>query len=279
MAQEASQLRTRIVALLMRSPLARRIAARQFSNRFIGGLWRGFSRRVRHGTGRITVGPAAGLLIDVGGSHVTYAIGNAEEPVQQALVDELRPGMSVLDIGGNIGFMALLAARLVGPEGNVTVLEPVPGNTEIVRGNAARNGFDHVRVLPIAASDEDGRGRMYVSRVSAFSRLTTTNVPTGADHEIDVEVARVDTLIDNGVIPVPDLVKVDVEGAEIDVVNGMRETLARHRPLVILEVHDTNRDYAELMAQLDYRVVNLDEDVPVELGHRNAHTLASPTSR
>ena len=58
----------------------------------------------------------------------------------------------------------------------------------------------------------------------------------------------------------------------------MRETLAAHRPSILCEVHDCNAQYVELMNELGYHPINLDDgDVPVELGHRNAHTLAHPT--
>jgi hypothetical protein len=56
----------------------------------------------------------------------------------------------------------------------------------------------------------------------------------------------------------------------------MRRTIAEHRPVILCEVHDCNADYVALMNGLGYETVNLDEDVPVELGHRNAHTLARP---
>ena len=56
----------------------------------------------------------------------------------------------------------------------------------------------------------------------------------------------------------------------------MRHTLAEHQPVILCEVHDCNVEYVELMNSLGYEPINLDEDVPVERGGRNAHTLARP---
>jgi len=264
----------RAIQLCMRSEFAGRLATRQYDQPVIRWAWGFVSRAARHGVSTISTGPASGLRIDAGGSAVAFAIGNAELPVQEAFVDRVRPGMTVLDIGANIGFMTLLAARLVGDTGSVTALEPVPGNVERIRGNAELNALSNVRVLEFAASDQDGPAQLYVSDYSAFSRLTSTSRPSSVVDVLDVKARTVDSLVADGTLAPPDLVKIDVEGAELAVISGMRETIARHRPDILCEVHDCNVAYVALMTELDYVVTNLDEDVPVELGQRNAHTLA-----
>jgi FkbM family methyltransferase len=268
----------RAVSRLDEHRVFRQLAARQHRNRVVRVLWTRASRPLRWRPVPILSGPARGLRINLHGSAVAFATGTAERPMQEALVRELRPGATFFDIGANVGFVTILASRLVGPAGRVIAFEPVPENAAAIRENLRLNGIDWAEVHEAAVGASAGHAKLIVSDVSAFSRLATVNVPTGARGQIDVKVTSVDEFLAEGAAPPPDLVKVDVEGAELEVIDGMRQTLARHQPAVLCEVHDCNVQYAELMASLGYKPINLDEvDVPVEYGHRNAHTLAKPS--
>lgn len=278
MRQAVTGLGLRAISWLDERRFFRRIAWQQHNNRFVRELWTRLSRPLRWRTLPIMSGPARGLKINLHGSAVQFATGAAERPMQEAVVAELRPGATFYDIGANVGFVTLLAARLVGPTGRVVAFEPVPENVAAIRHNLALNGIDWAEVRQTAVADKPGSAKLILSDVSAFSRLATVNVPTGARGQIEVQVTTVDEFMASGQAPPPDLVKIDVEGAELEVIEGMRETLARHHPAVLTEVHDCQSEYAALMAGLGYKPLNLDEvDVPVENGHRNVHTLAKPT--
>jgi FkbM family methyltransferase len=268
----------RLLTWLTDRRFARRIAALQHTNPLVRGLWSVASRPLRWRPITILEGPAKGLRINLHGAAVAFATGAAERPLQDALVHEIRPGATVFDIGANVGFVTLVAARLVGPSGRVVAFEPVPENVESIRENLALNDVDWVELRETAVGREAGSARMIVSDISAFSRLETTSVPDAERERIDVSITSIDELVSSGSVPVPDLVKIDVEGAELEVIEGMRRTIAEHHPVILCEVHDCNVPYAELMRSLGYEPVNLDEDVPVERGHRNAHTLAKPAS-
>ena len=170
----------------------------------------------------------------------------------------------------------MIAARAVGPSGRVIAFEPVPENVAAINENLALNGIDWVDVRQAAIGRESGSANLIVSDVSAFSRFGNVSVPTGARETIEVAVESIDGLLAAGAVPQPDVIKIDVEGAEIDVLEGARQTLGDRRPVILCEVHDCNAEYVELMRGLGYNAMNLDEDVPVENGHRNAHTLARP---
>jgi FkbM family methyltransferase len=279
MRRAATRTVLRLLTWLADQRFARRIAARQHTSGFVNAVWSAVSRPLRWRPIPILGGPARGLRINLHGSAVAFATGAAERPVQDALARELHEGATVFDIGANVGFVTLVAARLVGPSGRVVAFEPVPENAEAIRENLALNAIDWVELHETAVGRTGGSARMIVSDVSAFSRLETVNVPTGARERIDVSVTSIDEFMSLGAAPVPDLVKIDVEGAELEVLEGMRRTIAEHRPVILCEVHDCNADYAKLMRELGYETLNLDEaGVPVERGHRNAHTLARPVA-
>ncbi|HTR90061.1 MAG TPA: FkbM family methyltransferase [Solirubrobacteraceae bacterium] len=267
----------RLVSDLLDRPLAKRIAAMQHTNRAVNYLWTRVSRSLRWHPVPILSGPARGLRINLHGSFVGFATGTAERPLQQAMLQELTPGATFFDIGANVGFITMLAARLVGPSGRVVAFEPVPQNVAAIRENLAMNSIGWAEVREGAVGGGSGEASLIVSDVSAFSRLAAVSVPTGARETIAVAVSSIDDLVSSGAVPPPDVVKIDVEGAELEVIEGMRHTIAEHRPVLLCEVHDCNVAYVELMRSLGYETVNLDEaGVPVELGHRNAHTLARP---
>lgn len=259
----------------MRRPRSQRLATLQFSSPFVRRALRQFSKPLRHRDIRILAGTGAGLRINLHGSALAFATGTAERPVQAVLQDHIRAGSTVYDIGANVGFMTLIAARLVGPQGCVLAFEPVPENAAAIRGNVRLNQMSNVDVREVAVAASSGTARLLVSGWSAFSRLDSASIPQDVTRELEVKLTSVDELVAGGAPP-PDVVKIDVEGAELDVIEGMRTTLREIRPLVVCEMHDRNRDYVALMSSIEYDVINLDEDVPVEEGHRNAHTLARP---
>ena len=132
----------RVLSRLDGMRLARRIAAKQHQSALVRALWTRASRPLRWRPIPILSGPGRGLRINLHGSAVVFATGMAERPMQEALARELRPGATFFDIGANVGFVTVLAARLVGPGGRVIAFEPVPQNAAAIRENLALNGID-----------------------------------------------------------------------------------------------------------------------------------------
>jgi len=265
----------RVVSWLDSRSLPRAIAHRQRRNPLVRAVWTRASRPLRWRAVPILSGPARGMRINLHGSAVAFATGTAERPLQLAIERELRPGATFFDIGANVGFMALIAARAVGPSGRVVAFEPVPENVAAIRENMALNGVDWFEVHEAAVAEQPGRADLILSGVSAFSRLASTSTPSEARGRIEVEVTSIDAFMAAGG-PLPDVVKIDVEGAELEVIAGMRGMLERHRPVILCEVHDSNAAYAELMGSLGYAPLNLDGELPVQDAGRNAHTIARP---
>jgi hypothetical protein len=91
---------------------------------------------------------------------------------------------------------------------------------------------------------------------------------------IEVAIRRLDTIIKEGGLPPPDLIKIDVEGAEADVLDGAKETIQNYRPILIIELHGTNKWVFERLNEVDYRALVLgDENSAIE-SHWCAHIVA-----
>ena len=202
--------------------------------------------------------------------------GLHEMQVQEALRRCLPEGGTFVDVGAHIGFMSLCAARIVGPEGNVVAIEPVPENSAAVRRNAELNGFGHIRVIEAAASSRAGEAELITVSDTLWTRLDHVGDHPLAVGRSPVRTVALDDLVEAGDVAVPDVVKIDVEGAELEVLAGMRGLLAQRRTTVICEMHDTNLGFTELMTELGYRVVNLDGSRPIPEARGTAHALAEP---
>jgi FkbM family methyltransferase len=180
------------------------------------------------------------MLIDVAGSRPSYVLGTAERDMQDFLAAHLRAGDVVFDLGANVGFFTLVAAALVGPSGRVVAYEPLPTNAVALRRNVGLNELANVEVVEAAVSaavgtaeldpnGSDQEGSLVVHRGSA-----TISVPTVS---VDAEADRLAVA--------PTLVKIDVEGAEGDVLTGMMRTLGTARPIVVCEVHQHHHDLSD----------------------------------
>jgi FkbM family methyltransferase len=210
-------------------------------------------------------GPAAGLRMGLQNASADYSDGSNELPVQEAIAARLAPGAVFFDVGANVGFFSVLAARAVGAGGRVLAFEAVPDNADCVTANAERNGFGQLAVHAVAVGDQTGTATLNLARHPGGAVLASAGAPPDAAGTIEVPVVVLDDLIERGELPVPDLVKVDVEGAEEAVVAGLRRTLEKHHPALVIEVDASTvqamearvSDFVELLSGLGYEVDRL----------------------
>jgi FkbM family methyltransferase len=273
LATPARLARTRVVWLLMRVVSHERLA--RWAAR---GLLRPLAPLTGRGELSILGGLAVGLRLDArtfapwGAQAYAVLTGTHEIQVQQALVRSLRAGDHVWDVGSNIGYVALVAARVVGPAGRVVAIEPDAGCAAAIRTNAALNGLASIEVLQVAAADRSGAAELVVVRDRLWTRLASVG-----DHELGERRVPVRTVaLDDLERPPPAVVKIDVEGAELDVLAGMTRLLRDARPLVICEMHGRNAEFCAAMRAAGYAVTNLDGPEPVEDAGANVHALCTP---
>lgn len=206
-----STLKPALLALLF--PIARRL---------LGGrrrTWRVHGLRMR---------------LDVGESPMMLmrALGLYERRKAAEIRRRLRPGAVFVDVGANQGDFALLAATLVGPGGRVVAFEPDMDNAAAIRANLSLNALGNVELREAALSDAAGPATLHRSPVSGWHSLRP-GLPDRDLGRVTVAVERLDDLA----LPRLDLLKIDVEGAEAEVIAGARTTLLRHRPVVLLDTH------------------------------------------
>ena len=139
-------------------------------------------------------------------------------------------GGAVFDVGANIGTYTLRYARIVGPKGRVVAFEPVPDNRRILSWNVNLNNLQNVTVRSEALGDFDGKARLNLSHGPSAESFIVEVRKSG---EIEVQVATLDSLKLDRL----DLVKIDVEGAELSVLRGAKSTLKNLRPRMQIEVH------------------------------------------
>jgi FkbM family methyltransferase len=200
--------------------LANRLGSTRFSfvNRFA-------KRIVRRATGNKLLVETHGVAlrgpVEAWGVITQVAEGRFEPFESDLFRTVLRPNMRVLDVGANIGYYTLLAARAVGPAGNVLALEPDPRTVPYLRANIQDNRFTNVTVVEGAASDHSGRSVFRQSAIAGHSGLHPT-MTDAMPNEIDIVTTRIDDLRP-GVV---DVAKIDIEGGEPAALRGMTETLA-----------------------------------------------------
>lgn len=174
-----------------------------------------------------------------------------------AFLAHAQDGMCVFDVGANIGYYTLLAARAVGPSGRVYAFEPEPHNFELLTRNVAENGFTNVRCVNAAVSNKTGVVPLYLddANLGAHS-FEAGSVPTPSGRSVEVETVRLDDFADEAqAFEAAILMKVDVQGAEALVVEGGRRLLALPRITAFLEfwpdaIARTGADAARLLADL-----------------------------
>jgi len=188
---------------------------------------------------QVSRGPAQGLWLRLNPrTGREYFRGEVEPEVQNVFQQFLRPGMTIYDIGGNIGFFSLLAARLAGESGKVISFEADPEIAARLREHVARNEFPNISVQEIAVWSES-RGLLFARADAATSPdRGLGHVDLSATGSSSAEVPGIS--LDDFVLgsPAPDFVKCDVEGAEVEVFRGARKLLAEKRPVILCEMHN-----------------------------------------
>jgi FkbM family methyltransferase len=199
-----------------------------------------------------------------------YMTGDFEPATTSLICSVIQEGDTVVDVGANIGFITLAAARKVGNSGMVVAFEPVSSTCASLKGNLSLNGATNVVVHEIALSDRNGM--VTIHEGPARNKGTSSIRPiSNSSGQQTVTTAAFDSLdVSSGPIR---LIKIDVEGAEQLVVEGMTECLRRHRPHLVLEVTPAFlRDFGhsevslcKKLTDIGYRMYDIADHGPISM--------------
>ena len=179
----------------------------------------------------------------------------------------LMPGMVAIDVGANIGEITMVAAHRVGASGKVFAFEPMNSLYAQLQGHIESNQLSQVTAVKCGLSDQAGSAQLFSASeifhdgtehmgLGTLYSSTARATPTGV-----IEIDTLDKFVDGRDVTQVDLIKIDVEGAELPVLKGARNVLSRFRPYLIIEIqHETAEqagykasDILEFLEPLDYR--------------------------
>lgn len=207
------------------------------------------------------------------GDEVSYQIylSSFEVNVRRYLCDTLKPGMTFMDVGANLGLHTVLAAKLVGPSGRVFSFEPSRREFERLNENVRLNSMHNVTTHRCAVSDRGGKVLLTVcdDEFGGFNSIGTVSHPAARDHvshQEEVGSICLDEFVDTNDIGNLDVVKIDVEGAEVLTLKGARKLLSgAASPKVLCELCDLTAaglgvaacDVRKLLKEYGYSVYSL----------------------
>jgi FkbM family methyltransferase len=212
---------------------------------------------------RVDAGPAKGVRFKIRmPEDKGIWTGAYEHAFAGRLASAMQPGWVGYDIGGWHGFfsgvMAAQGAR------KVVVFEPLPSNVGRLEELVALNPSLPIELRPIALGEADGEAEMLVMPETSMAKLSSSGFQktAAAADKLTVQVRSLDSLVGSGALPAPDMMKLDVEGAEMMVLRGGAEMIRSKRPLIFAEVHSSDllREFRSYLTGLGYRIDRIDDD-------------------
>lgn len=176
----------------------------------------------------VWAGPLKGSWISVF-SGMRFIRGTYDGDGVAAFMATIPPGSVVFDVGAHVGYYAMAASRAAGAAGRVVAFEPLPLNLRYLRGHVRANAATNVTVVAACVSERGGRAGFEYCGGTGRGRMIE-----GSDC---VATVSLDEEIEAGRLPVPNVIKMDVEGAEVCALKGAARTLRAKHPRILLSVH------------------------------------------
>lgn len=201
---------------------------------------------------------AVGRPIMEGGVH--------ESHVTAVFRNRIGTGMSVLDVGANLGYFTMLATSLVGPSGHVMAIEPNPGNIKLLEASRRANAFANVTVVQAAAGRELGLLMLNTSHSNGTTSALSNELRALID-SVTVPSMKIDELMPQD--RKLDFIKIDIEGAEFNALLGAAKTIQRWHPIIVSEFAPDMMPmiagvdgpaYLQLLIDFGYKIAVIEQD-------------------
>ncbi len=161
--------------------------------------------------------------------------GIYEETETRYVMDQIKEGQIVLDIGANIGYYTLIFANLVGKKGHVFAFEPEPDNFDLLKKNVETNNYKNTTTENLAVSNKIGNVKLYLCKSNAGQHKIFPS-KTISDDYVNVNVTTIDEYFKlSDLYDKISFIKIDVEGAEMGVLQGMDNLLEKNRLTLLME--------------------------------------------
>jgi FkbM family methyltransferase len=194
-------------------------------------------------------------------------LGTYEPELQAALCEFLKPGMTVYDVGANIGYITLMLAHQTGANGKVFAFEALPVNIERIQKNISLNKLTNVTVVSGAVLDKTGSVTFYVHESVGMGKAAGSAGRREAQYKAEITVPglSLDEFVYGDGNPLPDVIKMDIEGGEVLALPGMKRILHEHHPLMLLELHGPESEKVawEMLTIAGYTLRAMESSYPV----------------
>jgi FkbM family methyltransferase len=181
----------------------------------------------------------------------SYWIGFYELQKQKKVIEIVKKNDICYDVGANVGFYTLLFSEIVQDGGLVIAFEPSPNNINYLKKCQKINNLTNVKVIEAAVADMSGECFFDLSLNSSVGRISDNG-------KLKVKSISLDDFIANGANP-PNIIKIDVEGAELKVLRGSTKLLQKYHPKIFLATHNSNinKDCIEFLQNKGYKIISL----------------------
>lgn len=205
-------------------------------------------------TGQVVLVPPSDYV-----GRAIYYFGDLDPHVSWVFRALLRPGDTVLDIGANLGLTTLQASHLVGPMGHVHAFEPQPAMVRLMERSIAKNSVQNVTIHSVALGAESGRATLTIPEHNAGAASLKSLARTGVQVPVTVESAS--AYFQRLELESVRLAKIDVEGSEADVLEGIGSAFASSPPDALLvetgAVDSSVERILDILSALGYRLLDL----------------------
>lgn len=258
------------------------------------GMYTGFRTLVHYGirfSKKNTIDYSKSQIVEVNGYKLNVVpndvgissellVFKVHEPLTTKLISKLlKKGMVCLDIGSNIGYYAILEHTKVGNEGKVIAIEPSPANYETLKENIKLQNSTNIENYNFAAGNKNGITKFVIDkRSNGCMTVPEGEEPIIPGEIIEVAIKKIDDFVEEIKLEKLDFVRMDVEGYENYVFEGMHKTLEKFKPMIQIEIHsslmgkETTIKLLEFLKNQGYDIsyyIPRDVDVPIIGTSRN----------